>query len=1226
MDRIANPEFFRAEAVAIDWNAVLKAHEGVDDHRQEDQRAWTARLSWACHEDLGVPHGVFTVWARTAPDEVAESVEVDLTPVGDGMQLSWREPAGRVLIDVAAVSQTSPVTITLFWRTRTEESITAIRSVMPAGGRVRVDMRTSGATCALLTNVSSGDDPVVQIVSLNAIVDADDWEEIEHVGLPIDEAGLADTDYDGLKQGLVATPQEARDAAVDRLARGAPRAGWFPALPSGMAAPPWQAPDSARLVDLLQHEFLNRIAPLYRAGLPENEQAALRNAIEVDGPAGAGQPAVIDAAPWPLLVVPATTDPFMNLALGFGTAYPSAGMPEGVRLPPLPEFLVTARYTSEPVFRASGPGWNVEVQLPKGEYAAYAPLAPHSQTPAPMPFVPSRYSSQPPVSRDAPWRENVRSTWPPLPAAAGSVHVTQFAPVRASLGAFEAEALFPFDADYDGWRIPNLPPLAPGDVLHSSVDPLAEIPLGSGGRQQVYAAAHSDVYGVWSPWSEGIYSGTEPAAAPPMLANLKLVSRYAGTPQCPATLDVEVVVEWRERSTSSVDLSAVFYPMSSPSAQPPAGIGPETAPPGAFAHSFSLSFAGDVPTGVGCTVSPLDANGVPAATFGAGQGEPRRYAVHVELPPLDFAVTDRWGVDLWARRSLVVGPTPSVWGPTDPARAMVTSVGSPVPVVPTITRLPGVPLASLPDSDGRSHAAVVWGAPSPNNAKSFVIWQASEEYLRERCGVPEPDPRTVAGARLVALRQLLIDRPEACRLAFRRVLEVPGDRREADIALARGSRSIQFFVVTSTTRAGADSPWPINTATQDYTQVFIAPRVVVPGQPLARPVITPAGVEIDLEVPSEVPVLRFRVYRTQSFDAARRADSMGAPQLVTAVAPADPPAAGDRDLVTGLPLYRARWSDALTPSWRTWYVRTTAEPDTTTIPERGWRGQLSPASDIVTVRVPPSTPPDLDPLVVEAVTPDRTVLVARTSTAAPIPDTDFGPHLIAAATGDSVTAATLEAVVPSSLSAVSATEPPPAPAPGVAVVTRGTRVDGRTPLAIWFTRTDASDPVDVGLRLVDPLGRSSVEVTTVAGWTAPQPPDFALVGVKAVSASVSVVTVSSTVPRTATPPYTLAVSAARRGTLHLPTGPVVVPVPSPSLGPALTASIALSDIRMDGGGSLELPLRPLYPAGRRIRFAYRKGPHGATLYDILIPLASPFAARLILTSPAGAQASLRATG
>ncbi|MBN9189477.1 MAG: hypothetical protein J0I62_13395, partial [Microbacterium sp.] len=87
MARIPNPGFFRAEAVGIDWAAVAKSHgqqlppaDGQGDPAAS--RGLTLRLAWACHGDLGVPHGVFTVWRRPATSTDARPADVAVQPTG----------------------------------------------------------------------------------------------------------------------------------------------------------------------------------------------------------------------------------------------------------------------------------------------------------------------------------------------------------------------------------------------------------------------------------------------------------------------------------------------------------------------------------------------------------------------------------------------------------------------------------------------------------------------------------------------------------------------------------------------------------------------------------------------------------------------------------------------------------------------------------------------------------------------------------------------------------------------------------------------------------------------------------------------------------------------------------------------------------------------------------------------------------------------------------------
>ena len=123
-----------------------------------------------------------------------------------------------------------------------------------------------------------------------------------------------------------------------------------------------------------------------------------------------------------------------------------------------------------------------------------------------------------------------------------------------------------------------------GFARTSLVDAAAEIPLGSGGRSAGYAVAVEDVFGVWSAWEDAIYSGPGARAALPRVLALALTSTFAGSAACPAILEVELAVDWADRTPTGVDLAAVFYPMAGPNAVPPGGVDPDLpAPPAASA-------------------------------------------------------------------------------------------------------------------------------------------------------------------------------------------------------------------------------------------------------------------------------------------------------------------------------------------------------------------------------------------------------------------------------------------------------------------------------------------------------------------------------------------------------------------------------------------------------------------------------------------------------------------
>ncbi len=843
----------------------------------------------------------------------------------------------------------------------------------------------------------------------------------------------------------------------------------------------------------------------------------------------------------------------------------------------------------------------------------------HGVTASPLGLTAARYALNAPAGIDQPWQENVRLSWPRPTVGAGWGRVTAQAYCRYQAGAADAEPGCEKNTDWGGWRIGSVP-AADSAGRTSVIDPYADIPLGSGGRHLGYGVAHDDIYGVWSPWVETALNTTEPGATLPILANPALTARYTGSASaCPAHLRVETMLEWAQRTTTGVELTAVLYPMVGPYSPPPPGVGPGVAPAGCHTASWSYSFAGDVPTGAGCSVTPLDQDGYDATrtvppmpiTPGPGQGDPRRFRTDLDLAPLDFTGTGRWGVVVWARRATAVGPSPTGWVASDPNRWVIATAGSPVPVVPQVIILPGVPLGSMPDAAGSSHVRIAWGAPPNAPVKNWVIWGTSEQNLRDTLGLGAP-ANPIPGARLLELRGVLAARGGDAQRAFRRVLEVPenpGSPRAADVPLARGAADLQLFVVTSTTPTGTDSPFPTS-GLDTQTQVFMAPRVVSPAPPLVRTAITETGVEVDLEVASNVPVGGFRLYRTRVFDAARRADSMGAPTIVPAVAVLDG-GLPKHDVRSGAPLYAASMTLATSTGWQPSYLRAVAVPDTSGVPEQAIRGLLSAESDIVTVATPPADGPDLAPLVVSDGTPDHLVLVARTSTAAP-DDTAWGAHRVAGA-GATTSDADLAALTTVALAdVVTLGDGTPAPAtlptPGQAFLVRGPRSAGRTPLAVWFARADATVDADVGLRLVDPLGRATVQRATAPGVPLLPPPTLTLMGVSHPTPTTTRVTVTTSASTSDVPPATLSATAQPRlirgPRLRIYRGSAALPDI-----PATSAAVAQPGVIGFGWRLLRGPI-----VMRRIR-----------AWDVLIPAGAPLTVRVTITAGDGQSASISTT-
>src|SRR5439155_1711337 len=250
---------------------------------------------------------------------------------------------------------------------------------------------------------------------------------------------------------------------------------------------------------------------------------------------------------------PALTDPFLNLATGFGSSYSVEPLDPGQIAVGNSDFLVTATY-ADLRFPHTGPA----------ELAAYAPPAePHSSMPSPTGVAGSRDGLVPPTLPDLPWRETVRVSWDRLPVTAGLGNLTESALARfdPAPGAL-AESVLP-KRDSGGWRplviSPDGPPGQPGYDRVSVVDSGAEIPLGSGGRQIGYAVAVGDVYGLWSGWKDLPYVGDEPGPETPRVISLELTSTYAGAASCPASLGAQLAVEWVQRTPTSLELVAMFF-------------------------------------------------------------------------------------------------------------------------------------------------------------------------------------------------------------------------------------------------------------------------------------------------------------------------------------------------------------------------------------------------------------------------------------------------------------------------------------------------------------------------------------------------------------------------------------------------------------------------------------------------------------------------------------------
>jgi len=1222
MARRADSFTFRAQAAQLNWESIVKrlwgAGRGKLDHRATRPDDKTLRLhsmdihlAWACSADLGVPLGPFTVWTRETNQDKLTSVPAATFSRPEGVGLWWGGvEAACVEVSCDVLDPSKPVGLFLVRTAPSLYDTVAAAAVTPAGPTATIRLRCSGATMAVLVN---GSNPVVAIQTLESVVNDPSWKPLEIVGLPVDQP-WGGTAYDTGDQGPVSALVSPQEAAMMRLIRGGPIAGWAPFTQSGHPAPDWAAPDPKLLVKEVRKDLLPEITRLYDGATREYQQFALTDTRLVDGPQQGGRTSsletTVDVGPWAMLMLPAMSDPFLNLATGFGSSYCVEPLDPSQIAVGVSDFLVTATYASlKPPHK--GPA----------EMAAYSPRAvSHLMVPDPTGLTAVRAGLVAPPEPDLTWRESITLGWDRLTVTAALGSVTESAVARFDAAAGSpAESLLP-KRDSGGWRpftvSPDKPEGQPGNDRVSVSDGAAEIALGSGGRHVGYGVAVSDIFGIWSSWRDVAYNGNEPGPEPPRVISLALQATYAGSPSCPATLDTEISIEWAERTPAALELVALFFPMALPNSVPPAGLSPTAAlPAGCFRRDLGLTFSGDVPAATGCTTVSLNADGDQPMTPGPGQGNGgRRYGLHAPIPLLDFGTTNRWGVQVFARRTLLVGSSPSPWSP-DATHPALTNAASPVPVIPLPPPAPpGVPMGSTLDAQGCSHVRVHWSLPGGADVRTIVIWEVAEASLRQRCGLPSRAPDTDSpGVRLAALWAAYDAlTPTQRRNAFRRVRELGAGTSELDETLPKGSTDIHLFVVTTVTTSGVDSPWPSGPgAPHEHLQAVIAPRLRRPGPPLARSSVAADGtVTIQLYAASAVPVRAFRLLRTRSEVAARSSDTMGPSFAEPTV---DTPTPVGTDPVTGQPIYTATWTGAFPPSWDEWLVRAVALA-VDTVPVAAVRGLPSEAGDVVSFLVPPDGPPDLAPLTFELWSGDHRGIVVRSSTTVPARALPLGSHRFTATAGEQIALATpIEDLAETPLTTA------PAAAATSAVLERGTRAAGHSPVALWFTRPVATDPVEVTLRLVDPLGRSAEQSVTVPGFV--QPPVFHLnvVGVTAVAGRGVVVQLACDADASAEPPYVMGIRATQRfhgfGSLRAPAGPFARP---PLFGRTLQGTFPFDEIPLEA-----LPFRP----GAVIQVVRRRRstpPHQGN-YAVWVPLVAPVSVAISVISPDGARVSVTAT-
>jgi hypothetical protein len=1087
--RIFDPTLFKGQGALVTYGAMLAGHAAGSPELANvladlKDRPLGVFLRWQVNPRIGMPAEPFRVWRRPAlplgePAEI-ESEVIPLPPIGQ--VLSFSEPV--VQFSGGVTAGPAPLRVVLLPvadGVGFENVLGVITFDLPPGGFRQVTFAASYITGvlmlgdALLTGVTA--------LAVSAAEKIGGWELVETVGLPVDEGVWADLgpQTHGVKQGLTGAEVPAPDAAADRLKRGVNPWGWHPKFPDGDLAPKWEMPDAAQVIAAAQADLLPMLHDAM--ALPPFDQAGFTRDVAIpppQSPAGqqmAGQDGKAVVAPLALLQMAVSSDPIQAVVLGFGTGYAYEDLPPvnfgamgffGDKDLSDWDYMVTGLWPEG----SDGQGGQVE-------YAALIPR-PARVLPAPPPadlaldFLGHR---QPPVP-DGPWSAAVRLSWERF-VLDNLARVASFAVGRADLGAGgHAEALMERRPAGGGHLTIGdaRSPKDPEPTRQGASDSGFPIPNDPGTVSARYGVATQNIFGIWSPWVTHPFQTTQPAPDLVQIVDADLRPEDPGLPAtvCPAVLTLDIVVDWRVRRPASVTLGGRLFAAASRHQAPPGGVpaGVQKTLGGA-ALPVQVTFAGEVPAGVGCDVVCLNDQGSAVVAPGPAQGTSRRYRLTVQGFQIDFAATPHAGLALSARVTEAMAPfRAGAWSPTPKVAYASDPRARPAPPLPV------VPLASLPDAAGCCHARIAW-APLPS-AAGYVLYTSNEFALLDRLGVAHPAPGASLSQRLAALKAAFNANPD--RTAFTRVNAAPLTVTSVDQTLPRGSQAIHVWGVLPLSAGGIEGPWPAGPAAADQLIVYAAPKVAEPAPPTieVRRVAQGAGFAAEVRVGTRGAAgahpRRIDLYRTRVADAAKAVDSMGLPVATLTGSgggwTATPPSPGPGEWIEAV-----RGTDAPGGSWKhVWYRAVAWAGD---LPEKGVRGGRSRPSPAVPVVVPPAGPPPLGPL--SASWPGGALgdVQIDAASAVPVAPTPLGPHVL--------TAEVVEQGVADPLLRLSlplhqiAAAPPGAGASGL-----WRPADGA--YRMFLRRADTAHALSVTLRLTDPIGRSSERTLRVdAGPILPPP-------------------------------------------------------------------------------------------------------------------------------------------
>lgn len=1179
MAYIVEAAWFKAEGAIVDWAAI--AARLKMQWQGSEPRA--LHLRWMLHKDLGLPTEPFVVWRR--PKYLA----------GAGMKvLAFTSQYAEYLFGDTVVTwpEGSMCRVVIKSNAAVSSFITAFAGSATYGSSMTMLSIGTGPQTTVIESteidglIIQGSLNITEIKGLpqDWIAQEAGWQKWEIVGLPVVPPEWKNIGkYETTQQGMITALTDPGTAAMQRLARGGPKLGWQPSLPTFEAVPAWSAPTPALLLNEVRQDIVSRLRPMMQQAAPKDQinwkeeiiVPPLTNpntgeTIPDQGPQKAKN------SPLAATLMGGSTDPWLALTLGFGTAYTMGGaagtaaaVPSG---PEMFDYMITGRWEK------GFDGKSAPVDM-----AALVP------TPGPAPAVAVPANLDPkmmgyvrPLVTDGDWRCSVKTAWD-RPPDEEIARPRSYSFVRASKAPAEPTRVMIPKRVSNGYRYPminsaQIIPLPDDWWQVSAVDREVAIPSATGVRKLRYGIAQQDIYGQWSPWAATYYEANQPGVDDVAMvsATLKPTAHAdPADPVCDGELTIEFIWDWRRRRPERIEFRGYLYAAAKhgdppPNPNVPGGLQRSLGGGGA---TLSVKFTLDTPSAPNdgaATFTSLTTDGEKILTsYGLAQGsETRRYRVKLPGFILNFANTGHIGVALWARGQERIAP--QRWGDWSDKPLVITASDPRPPIMsPDI-----VDLASLPDASGQCHATLEWGKNQPStNAVGYFIYESTETKLRQEAGLPAEAPsEQTLSQRLTVLKNIFKGGQVDTRPLFTRRNEKPITGKRADVTLPKGSTAIHLFVIVGVNAGQVESAWPTGPDADLAMYAVAAPRVMKPAPPVleVRPIldtsVNPAVYRTEVRIAARPGprVKKVELFRVRVDDAAKQINTMG-PAVAAIESSGGPWVVSEMSDLYGPSIATIQGRDTPSGSWkRVWYraAAWSAHDDL-----RGYLKGRSPESSAVWCVIPPSAPPNLSSVNVLWPGGDLGDVLLEWTSTAPKRRTPLGPHVLGIRAEVSGSPPLLQVTQPVDKLA---TAPP---APGESGVWITDMPGGASKYSAVLQRASVNDALQIAIRLTDPVGRTSERLLAIpAGPVLPAPDLSNLVVISSLNPPGKMLSFATAVPiDVETPaPYVIKVTANK-------------PFPP---GSFVAVELPVPDIPLDEPGNVPPGVDPL-----RIRRNAGNGPN-----------------------------------